>query len=321
MVYFHFFGLLVIITFASAILSYGSESLAKRYGANLVGSVFLGLISTLPEYMFVIWASIKGNYDVAIGSTIGACSLLITLGYGSVILVSTTISKKPVKEIPLSHQTHIDIIYLGATAIIALFLIWEGKGLDLKDSIILITIFLIYVIQVTHHSLNHSLKYKAENKEKAGSIKKSFLFLIIGGIIIFFASEPFVDTIIELSHKLGISPITIAIIIGPIASEMPEKLTAYLTVMRNGALAEISICNFIGSKINHNSLLIGTLGLIGFLKGNSEITGILNIQFLMMTCLTLFTTANLMSKRLTRGHGLIFTLLYFLVIFIAFKGR
>ncbi|MEW6679935.1 MAG: hypothetical protein AB1297_02785 [bacterium] len=317
MVFLHFFALLVIIIFASAILSYGSESLAKKYGVNLVGSIFLALIGTLPEYMFVIWASIKGNYDVAIGSTIGACSLLITLGYGSVILVATTISKKPVKTIPLSHNTHIDTIYLGATAIIALFLIWHGKGLDLKDSIILICLFFAYVIQVTHHSTKH----KEEDTGKKESIKRGFLFLIIGGIIVFFASHPFVDVMIKMSHKLGISPITIAIIIGPIASEIPEKLTAYITVMRNGSLAEISICNFIGTKVNHNSLLIGTLGIIGFLKGNSEITGILNLQFLMMSGLTLFATANLLLRRLTRLHGIIFALLYFLVVFLAFKGR
>jgi len=317
MVFLHFFVLLAIITAASAILSYGSESLAKRYGANLVGSIFLTLIGNLPEYMFVIWASIKGNYDVAIGSTIGSCSLLVTLGYGSVILTATTISKKPVKEILLSHHIHINTIYLGATAIIALFLVWEGKGLDLKDSIILIGLFFLYVIQVVHHSYQH----REENEGKKVGIKKGFLSLIVGGIIIFFSSNPFVDVMIEMSHKLGVSPITIAIIIGPIASELPEKLTAYITVMRNGGLAEISICNFIGAKVNHNSLLIGTLGLIGFLKGESEVTGIFGIPFLLMTGLTLFATLNLLTKRLTKLHGIIFVLLYFLVIFVAFKGN
>lgn len=316
MVFFHFFSLLLIITAASAILSYGAERLAKRYGANLVGSIFLALIGTLPEYMFVIWASIKGNYDVAVGSTIGACSLLVTLGYGSVILIATSkMSKKPVKEISLSHETHIDIIYLGITAIVALFLIWEGQGLDLKDSIILIGLFLIYVIQVFHHSFKH----KREEEGGKHNINLGFLALIVGGTIIFFASQPFVDAMIEIARILKISPMTIAIIIGPIATEIPEKLTAYITVIKNGSLAEISICNFIGTKVNHNSLLIGTLALIGVLKGDSPVTGILNIPFLLMTGLTLIATANLSAKRLTNLHGIFFTILYFLVISVAFK--
>ena len=38
----------------------GAEILADRYGANFTGSIVLGLITTMPEYMFVIWAAIKG---------------------------------------------------------------------------------------------------------------------------------------------------------------------------------------------------------------------------------------------------------------------
>ncbi|HAW49655.1 TPA: hypothetical protein DCX16_01700 [bacterium] len=316
MLFIKFLGLLLVVTFASYILSLGAEGYTKKYGANLVGSIFLALIGTLPEYMFVIWASLKGNYGVAIGSTIGACTLLITLGYGSVILFATTrVSKKPVHVISLSHQTRIDAIYLSITAIIALFLVWEGGSLDLKDGIILVAIFVAYVIQTTLHSFA-SFKPEKENI----SLKKGSLLLITGGAIVFFASHPFVDTMIEVSHKLGINPVTIAILIGPIASEIPEKLTAYITVIRNGALAEISVCNFIGTKVNHNSLLIGTLAIIGFLKGDSPVTGMLSIPFLMMTILTLFATLNILTGRLTKLQGIIFTLFYFLVIFIAFKG-
>lgn len=318
MIFLHFLGLLLIITLASSLLSYGAETLEKKFGANLVGSILLALVGTLPEYMFVIWAAVKGNYDVAIGSTIGACSLLVTLGYGSVILLATTnLSKNPVKAIPLSHQTHIDIIYLAVTAIVALFLVWEGKGLDLKDAIILIVLFFIYIIHVIHHSFKH----QGMEEKKVMGIGKGILFLIIGGVIIFFASHPFVDVMIEMAHILKISPMTIAIILGPIASEIPEKLTAYITVIRNGSLAEISICNFIGTKVNHHSLLIGTLALIGFLKGDAPLTGMLGIPFLLMTGLTLVAVFNLSGKRLAKLHGIFFTLLYFLVIFVAFRCK
>ena len=75
-----FFLLFVGIVAAAALLSYGAETFAERWGANFVGSVVLGLITTLPEYLFVIWACIKGRYEMAVGSAVGACSLLVTLG-------------------------------------------------------------------------------------------------------------------------------------------------------------------------------------------------------------------------------------------------
>ena len=41
-------------------------------------------MTTIPEYLFVIFAVLKSEPQVALGSTIGACTLLVTLGYGSV---------------------------------------------------------------------------------------------------------------------------------------------------------------------------------------------------------------------------------------------
>ncbi|MGB9587735.1 MAG: sodium:calcium antiporter, partial [Armatimonadota bacterium] len=90
MVFAEFVGLLVLVIGAAYLLSHGAEVLSDKWGTTIAGSIVLGLLTTLPEYMFVFWASMKGRYDMAIGSAIGACTLLVTLGYGLVILVATT---------------------------------------------------------------------------------------------------------------------------------------------------------------------------------------------------------------------------------------
>ena len=61
MILVEFIVLLLIIAGAAILLSFGAEILAERYGANFTGSIVLGLITTMPEYMFVIWAAIKGE--------------------------------------------------------------------------------------------------------------------------------------------------------------------------------------------------------------------------------------------------------------------
>ena len=50
-----FIFLLLVITFAAYLLSIGSEKLAEKWGANIVGSLILALVTTLPEYSFVFW--------------------------------------------------------------------------------------------------------------------------------------------------------------------------------------------------------------------------------------------------------------------------
>jgi cation:H+ antiporter len=313
-----FVGLLLILTGAAALLSYGAEVLAERYGANFTGSIVLALITTLPEYMLVIWASIKGLYHEAVGSAVGSCTLLITLGYGSIILFATSrISRKPVKVVKLSKSTQVDALYLLVTALVAFALAWEGNGFDLKDAVILVLMFVAYIL----HVAKGAVKFARENAvgdHAPGGILRSVSLLVIGGVVIFFASKPFVDSMVALAHHLGVSPVTIFIILGPLASEMPEKITAYITVIRDGKLAEISVCNFIGSKVNHNSLLLGTMPIIALLQGRDGVPGIISLPFIIMTALTVVATVSLSRRKLERWEGVMFVLLYASVIWGAF---
>ena len=319
MIALEFVGLLLILTGAAALLSYGAEILAERYGANFTGSIVLALITTLPEYMFVIWASIKGHYEMAVGSAVGSCALLITLGYGSVILLATSrISKKPVKAVELSKHTQVDALYLLATALIAFGLASEGNGFDLKDAVILIGIFFAYVVHVAKGAVAFSRSAAAADHSPR-ALAKSIGFLVTGGVVIFVFSGPFVDSMLEVARALGVSPMTIAIILGPLASEMPEKITAYITVIRDGRLAEISVCNFIGSKVNHNSLLLGTMPIVAVLQGQSGVAGIVSVPFITMTALTVVATLSLSRRRLERWEGVAFALLYVLVVWGAFR--
>lgn len=307
-----------MLTAAAALLSYGAEELAERYGANFTGSIVLAVITTMPEYMFVIWACLKGRHDMAVGSAVGACTLLITLGYGSVILLATTrMSRRPVKVVELSKATQVDALYLLVTALVAFGLAWEGNGFDGKDAAILIFLFLAYVVHVAKGAVTYARENPGASHARTGLLK-SMGFLLAGGAAIFFFSGPFVDSMIEVAETLKISPVTVAIILGPLASEMPEKITAYITVIRNGKLAEISVCNFIGSKVNHNSLLLGTIPIIALLQGKAGVSGIISLPFIIMTALTVVATVSLSRRRLERWEGVMFMLLYVSVIWGAF---
>ncbi len=321
MIYLQIIALLLVIVFLAFLLSLGAETLSYSFGKNFTGSVILGLITTLPEYMFVVWACIKGEYNVAVGSSVGACSILITLGYGTVILLATSkFAKHSSNNITLGKGTRVDALYLLLTAFIAYILAWEKNGFDLKDGIILIALFLIYVIHHAKEAINHSkTQISTDPKPKPKDIIKAIFYLACGGAGVIILSEPFVDLIIKLAQELGVSAVAVAIIIGPLASEMPEKLTAYITVLRDARLAEMSICNFIGSKVNHNSLLFGFIPIIGlFAHNQSNIHNIITPSFTLMTITTIIVSFNLYLGKLSRWQGFVFTLGYGLIIGFAF---
>jgi cation:H+ antiporter len=122
---------------------------------------------------------------------------------------------------------------------------------------------------------------------------------------------------VEIAHRLNIHPVAIAVILSPIASEMPEKLTAIFTVHRNGQLAEISICNFMGSKVNHNSLLLAVMVYVALAAGHPPVEGVVIPAFLMMTFLTVIAAISLARGRLRRWQGWLFLFLFGVQIVVA----
>jgi len=297
-----FVGLLFVIVFAAYLLSRGAEVLAEKWGFNIVGSVILALVTTLPEYAFVFWASMKGEYQMAIGSAIGSCTLLITLGYGLVIWLATSrLSRKPVKEIRLSNATRVDAVYLLVTGIIAFVFVAQDNALSLYEGIILTVIFGGYVYNVFRTGRAHAGERPHNLPRKI--VVRAICELVLGGAVIYSASEPFVDSMIRIAELMRISPVVVAIILGPLASEMPEKLTAYMVVLKNGANAELSICNFLGSKVNHNSLLLAVMPFVAHFKGHDIVRNLMSVNLVVMTVLTVVVSALLARGRLRKRQG------------------
>jgi len=324
-----FTGLLLIIVFASYLLSRGTEVLAEKWGCNIVGSLLLALVTTLPEYTFVFWATRKGGYEMAVGSAIGSGLLLVTLGYGMVILVSTSrLSRNPVSYIQLSRATRIDALYLLITGVVAMVFVWDDYALSVWEGFVLTALFIGYVFQVVRAYGKEKAKEPREESEGEAEVwvdqvkqrkafRRGIVEMVVGGVIVYVCSEPFVDSMRDMAHLLGVTPWVIAVILGPIASEMPEKLTAYITVMRNGANAELSICNFIGSKINHSSLLLALIPFIAWFNGVHKVTGMMSLTFLIMSGLTIVVSALLARGKLYRWQGAVLVIAYVASMVIA----
>lgn len=309
MVYLVFTGLLLVIVFAAYLLSRGAEVLAEKWGCNIVGSIILALVTTLPEYAFVYWASVKGNYQMAIGSAIGSCTLLVTLGYGVVIVLAMSrLSKKPVKEITLSKATRIDAFYLLITGVVAFLFIWHDNALSFTEGILLTLLLAGYVYQVFRHG--GSDKDQKCVKIPTKTMIRAGIDMVLGGVIVYICSEPFVDAMIHLAECWHVSPAVIAIILGPLASEMPEKLTAYMVVLKNGENAELSICNFLGSKVNHNSLLLAVMPFVAFAKGHDTVRNLMSPTLVVMTILTIAVSALLARGRIQKWEGYALILAY-----------
>jgi cation:H+ antiporter len=333
------------LTLASWILSYGAEHLSEKFGAKFVGRVLLSIATTLPEIAIVIYAAAQGSFGIAIGSGLGSNLLMMTLGLAIMLIIATTrLSKAPLKQIDVSTFKN-DMIFLILAAIISFVLFLDG--FNYIDAFIFMGLFAGYIIlslyemkienreKISNQNIGENSNNNNNNKEliveqdisnDTNDDKKKFLKAIgtffLGAIGILFGAEPFIHSLEGLSVEIGISAVVLAVIISPIAGEMPEKISMMILARKGAAGASIAIANVLGSKILNNTLLLAVavfaaMYSFGFDKV-IEMTEILYYQIILVTIVTIVAVLPMFRKKIGLRFGFVLLFMYIICIFIQF---
>jgi cation:H+ antiporter len=334
------------LTLASWILSYGAEHLSEKFGAKFVGRVLLSIATTLPEIAIVIYAAAQGSFGIAIGSGLGSNLLMMTLGLAIMLIIATTrLSKAPLKQIDVSTFKN-DMIFLILAAIISFVLFLDG--FNYIDAFIFMGLFAGYIIlslyemkienreKISNKNIGENSNNNNNNNKEliveqdisndTNDDKKKFLKAIgtffLGAIGILFGAEPFIHSLEGLSVEIGISAVVLAVIISPIAGEMPEKISMMILARKGAAGASIAIANVLGSKILNNTLLLAVavfaaMYSFGFDKV-IEMTEILYYQIILVTIVTIIAVLPMFRKKIGLRFGFVLLFMYIICIFIQF---
>ncbi len=318
---------------ASYLLSYGAEHLSKSFGTMFVGRTLLSIATTLPEIAIVVYASAGGSYGVAIGSALGSNLLMMTLGLSIMLLVATTrLSMHPAKEIDVK-QFKLDKYLLIISAIVSLVLFIDG--FNFIDGIIfsgMFTAYLILAYREMHHEraeirvkLNKQNSDLLENKvyhETKNKFAKAIITFAIGTVGIFVGAEPFIHALEGFAVDTGISVVILAVIISPIAGEMPEKISMIILARKGAVGTSIAVANVLGSKIMNNTLLFavavfGAMAYHGFFAA-IQVTPILWYQMILVTVITIVAMVPMFRNKLNLRSGILLLALYAIGIALQF---
>ncbi|MFQ5820133.1 MAG: sodium:calcium antiporter [Candidatus Heimdallarchaeota archaeon] len=325
-------GLLIVMSVAAEFIARSAQILEHKYGAGFVGSIILGFVTTFPELVFVCVAVLALDYDIAMGSAIGGNILLFTVGYGLVIVLAYIFHKKSINLDNVFLRD--DLWYLLISCIMILLFALDGV-FQAWEGIVLIGVYIVYVLHQYYECRRYKIIVNANpnesvNEESNKSLheeisiplqwKKSAIYLLIGGVLLLLSAEPFVEAIGELSHEIGVSALVLALVISPLASEMPEKISAFILTTKDIKGAEMSIANFIGSKVQNNTLLFGIMILLA-----SSVVGVPIVDttkdFLLLLVMTLTTIVGVKltyDLKLHPREGLYAVILYIIAIFLVF---
>ncbi len=243
-----FFGLAILGS--AFLLAWAAEVLQLDVSQGLALTV-LALIAVLPEYAVDFTFAYKAGENpekyapLALANMTGGNRLLIGVGWSLVVLLAAwrmkSIAKKRGYEGELDTDTSlerphaIEIMFL-AIATLYSFTLPLKRTLTIVDSIILISIFVLFVVRI----------WKAPSTEPhlvgparlIGRLPVTTRRVVVGGLlayaagVIFLCAAPFAESLVHLGEQAGISTFLLVQWVAPLASEAPELLVAALFAWR-----------------------------------------------------------------------------------------
>lgn len=204
-------------------------------------------------------------------------------------------------------------------------------GFDFIDGIIFSAMFGAYIYFAYREMRKERIDLKAKSigeqkietrNEDRKKLRKAIVTFVIGTAGIFIGAEPFIHALEGTSVDFGISVAILAIIISPIAGEMPEKISMMILARKGAAGTSIAVANVLGSKILNNRLLfaVAIFGGMVYHGFTSEIpvTNILWYQMVLVTVVTIVALIPMLRNKLDLRSGILLLSLYIIGITIQF---
>jgi cation:H+ antiporter len=227
---------------AALIIAWGAES-AQFLISQGFALTMLALIQTLPEFAVegvIAWRAgqvpTPENIGLATANFTGALRLLIGLGWPLIYFVAAAfnINKKRrrgnLDNVKLDREHSVELMGLLVPTLY-MFVIVIKASLTIYDSIILLTMYLIYISIL--------LRLPPHEEEKISEIEpipryiltkprfwRNLLIVccfLVGATAIYLVADPFLESMLGLSVVVGVPTFVFVQWVAPFLSEFPEK--------------------------------------------------------------------------------------------------
>jgi cation:H+ antiporter len=297
---------LVILLVGGKYLVDGASGIASRFGLSpgLIGLTVVAFGTSAPELLVSVNAALKGNSEIALGNVIGSNIANISLVLGiSAILYPIVIYKSVLK-----------LDYLATLLSSILFYILASNGIISRlEGIFLFIIMLLlnwYFFRKISPTEENNPSEEENQKNKAIIIY--IIFLLLGVLGLYYGSDMFVDSAVEISQVFGVSERVIGITVIAIGTSLPEMVTSIIAALKKKT--DIAIGNILGSNIMNILAIIGITSMISPIPVADIF---LKQDFIWMLGITLLLFPILKSKlQISRWEGLILLSIYGVYIYL-----
>lgn len=264
---------LVVIVAASEVFTNAIESLGARlnFSEGVTGSIFAAVGTALPETMVPLVAIFGGNSEkvseeVGVGAILGAPFMLSTLAMFLIgvaaIRYNTRRQDAAISPERTGFRRDIEFFLFAFTlAFLVAFTPHEYRLVRVFVALILVLTYFYYVLETIKASAALVEDGHATEESKGlylGLIFKEHMALVLLQLLLALAlivigAKGFVHGVEGLAELLHIPIMALALLIVPIATELPEKINSILWIRKGKDT--MALGNITGAMVFQGSLL------------------------------------------------------------------
>ncbi len=326
------------ILVSAFVIAWGAEAAQFLMSQGLALAI-LAWLQTLPEFAVeavIAWEAGKdpAKTHLAIANFTGSLRLLVGLGWPMIYFVAAYFGWKRTRQfvtIRLEEEHSVEVFGLLLPLLYFVFVWWKGS-LSVWDAIPLAGSYFLYLWILWKIPPKEETE---ESLEDLGTVPRKILALeppmrtiaiwslfLVGGVILFFAAHPFLNSMLAISASLGVSTFVFVQWVAPFLSEFPEKLSAFYWA-RKVKTAPVALMNMVSSNINQWSVLSAMIPIIFAMSGGLRplVFDEFQRQEILLTILQSFLGFLLLMNLELRLHEAAVLFIFWLVQFVIPSSR
>jgi len=301
------FGLLVVggeyLVRASVALS-----LKLKISKMVIGLTVVSFATSLPELLVSLNAALNGSPSIAINNVIGSNIANIGLVLGITALLGTIYVDKTFYKI---YWPVLMIFSFGFY-----YFLSNDLKLDAVEGAVLFLSLLVFIAYL----IKSSVGIETDDSMDALTMSSNFkiiIWLIIGGVALYFGAKWLVDGAVVIAQNVGVSEAVISVSVIALGTSIPELAASVIAVLRKEKA--ISLGNLIGSNIFNIGSVLGITALVKpIVVEDPEILSRDSIWMLVFAGLLLPLTLIFKRYELKKIEGFLLVFLYGAFIYTVF---
>jgi cation:H+ antiporter len=248
-----------------ALLVIGGEFLVRaavalsfklKFSKMVIGLTVVSFATSAPELLVSIQAALDGFSDISIGNVIGSNIANIGLVLGITAIIAPLAIDKDF------YKFNWPVMMLLSVALY--FILSSGNVITALEGGLLLGMLGVYLfVLISRAKKQRNIEEPADEVDDAlatVSNFKIFIWLLIGGVALYFGSEWLVKGAVEIANYFEVSERVIAITMIAVGTSVPELAASVIAALKKEKA--LSLGNLIGSNIFNIASVLGITALI-----------------------------------------------------------